>query len=79
MIAELVLTSKLTVTPEAARLIFAGIVTDSNRFMYSKTCQNTFMLAGQLVATGFDLQSIYQNLYEESWVNVRFKIICYRK
>ncbi|RUO86303.1 DHH family phosphoesterase [Spiroplasma endosymbiont of Megaselia nigra] len=73
MIAELVLTSKLIVTPEAAKLIFTGIVTDSNRFMYSKTFHNTFMLAGQLVATGFDLQSIYQNLYEESWVNVRFK------
>ncbi|WP_338955416.1 bifunctional oligoribonuclease/PAP phosphatase NrnA [Spiroplasma endosymbiont of Polydrusus cervinus] len=73
MIAELVLTSSLTVTPQAARLIFTGIVTDSNRFMYSKTCQETFMLAGQLVATGFDLQSVYQNLYEDSWVNVRFK------
>ncbi|WP_425380081.1 DHH family phosphoesterase [Spiroplasma endosymbiont of Stenodema calcarata] len=73
MIADLVLTSKLEVSSVAARLIFTGIVTDSNRFMYNKTCGETLMLAGQLVAKGFDLQSIYKNLYEESWKNVCFK------
>ncbi len=73
MIAEFVLTSKLEVSAAAARLIFTGIVTDSNRFIYNKTCGETFMLAGQLVAKGFDLQNIYQNLYEEQWANVCFK------
>lgn len=79
MIAELVITSKLIITPKAARLIFTGIVTDSNRFMYNKICQKTFILVGQLFATGFDFQSIYKNLYEESWKNVCFKNYLFSK
>lgn len=73
MIADLVLTSKLKVSAAAARLIFTGIITDSNRFMYNKTSRETLTLAGELLAKGFDLQNIYHNLYEESWVNVCFK------
>ncbi|MBH8622777.1 MULTISPECIES: DHH family phosphoesterase [Spiroplasma] len=73
MIADLVLTSKLKVSAAAARLIFTGIITDSNRFMYNKTSLETLTLAGQLLAKGFDLQNIYHNLYEESWTNACFK------
>ncbi|AHF60520.1 putative DHH family exopolyphosphatase [Spiroplasma mirum ATCC 29335] len=73
MVSELVFHSKLKVSPETARLLYTGIITDSNRFLFRNTTNVTLILASKLLATGFDVQEIYQNLYLESWANVKFK------
>lgn len=55
----------LKLTPEAAKLIYAGIVGDTGRFMYANTRRVTFQYAGELIDTGIDIQTIYNQLYEK--------------
>ncbi|MBM6617476.1 DHH family phosphoesterase [Bacillus suaedaesalsae] len=53
----------LTLNQEGARLIYAGIVGDTGRFLFPSTNVHTFKYAGELVEYGFDFTSIYENLY----------------
>lgn len=48
---------------EAARLIYAGIVGDTGRFMFPNTTKKTFQFAADLVVYDFDRTDLYTNLY----------------
>jgi len=50
---------------EAARLLYAGIVGDTGRFMFSSTTEKTFQYAAELVAYPFDREQLYTDLYRE--------------
>lgn len=66
MVYELYLAGKeqgLILSKEAARLIFAGIVGDTGRFLFQSTNPKTFSYAGELIETGFSYPEIYENLY----------------
>lgn len=66
MIYELYLHGKekgLRMNPEAARLLYAGIVGDTGRFLFPSTTRKTFQYATDLVAYDFDRQDLYTNLY----------------
>lgn len=45
---------KLVMTKDAARLLYAGIVGDTGRFMYPATTPTTFRLTAELLEFGFD-------------------------
>ncbi|MBM7660555.1 phosphoesterase RecJ-like protein [Bacillus mesophilus] len=53
----------LVLTQEGARLIFAGIVGDTGRFLFPSTNTRTFKYAGELVEYGFELPTLYEGLY----------------
>src|SRR5699024_11648266 len=60
MIYELSLNNdKLKMNEEAARLIYAGIVGDTGRFMFPNTTNKTFRYAAQLIEYSFDRQKLY--------------------
>ncbi|MFC4321071.1 DHH family phosphoesterase [Litchfieldia salsa] len=66
LIYELYLHGKdngLTLTKEAARLIYAGIIGDTGRFLFPSTNPRTFTYAGELVSHDFSFPEIYENLY----------------
>ncbi|WP_378210387.1 DHH family phosphoesterase [Anoxybacteroides rupiense] len=66
MIYEFYLAGKekgLVMTKEAARLIYAGIVGDTGRFLFSRTSSKTFQYASELVEYGFSLTDLYDELY----------------
>ncbi|MBD8068962.1 DHH family phosphoesterase [Bacillus sp. PS06] len=66
LIYELYLHGKsagLRLTKEAARLIYAGIIGDTGRFLFPSTNPRTFTYAGELVSYGFSFSDIYENLY----------------
>ncbi|WP_440896101.1 DHH family phosphoesterase [Amphibacillus sp. Q70] len=50
-------------TTEVARLLYAGIVGDTGRFLYPNTTAKTFAIASKLVKYPFDRTEIYQNMY----------------
>lgn len=54
----------LTMTEEAARLLYAGIVGDTGRFLYPSTTDKTFQYAGELIHYGFDRTSLYNGIYD---------------
>lgn len=66
MIYELFLTGKeagFQMSDQAARLIYAGIVGDTGRFLFPSTTQKTFQYAADLVSYDFDRSEIYSGMY----------------
>jgi phosphoesterase RecJ-like protein len=56
----------LTLTKEAARFIFAGIVGDTGRFLYPSTSSKTFQYAAQLIEMGVSFPELYNEMYKMS-------------
>ncbi|OTN77552.1 hypothetical protein A5886_002652 [Enterococcus sp. 8G7_MSG3316] len=52
----------LTMTKEAARLLYAGIVGDTGRFLYPATTATTLRLAAELLDRGFDAPKINRQI-----------------
>lgn len=60
-------------TTEIARLLFAGIVGDTGRFLYPSTTAQTFEVASKLVQYPFDRSEIFNNMYEMELPLAKFK------
>ena len=58
--------NELTMTQEAARLLYAGIVGDTGRFLYPATTATTLRLAAELLDYGFDAPKINRQLDQGS-------------
>ncbi|RLL47875.1 bifunctional oligoribonuclease/PAP phosphatase NrnA [Oceanobacillus piezotolerans] len=68
MIFELYLEGKedgLQMNEKAARLLYAGIVGDTGRFLFPSSTKKTFQYAAELVTYSFDRTQLYQQLYSE--------------
>lgn len=51
-------------TDEAARLLFAGIVGDTGRFLFQSTTDRTFEVASDLIKYDFDRPQLFAEMYE---------------
>ncbi|WOV88599.1 bifunctional oligoribonuclease/PAP phosphatase NrnA [Sporosarcina oncorhynchi] len=49
----------------AARLLFAGIVGDTGRFIFPSATVRTFEIAGELIKYDFDRTKLFADMYEE--------------
>ncbi|MFW5894693.1 MAG: DHH family phosphoesterase [Bacillota bacterium] len=70
ILTDLCMQKGLKVSKKAATFLFAGLVTDSGRFMYPQTSTLTFKAAAFLSENGADIQWVYDNLYVE---DINFK------
>jgi phosphoesterase RecJ-like protein len=52
-------------TPEVARALYVGLITDTGRFMYENTGPRAHEMAAELIEAGVDVQDVYRRLYEE--------------
>ncbi|MGK7377994.1 bifunctional oligoribonuclease/PAP phosphatase NrnA [Planococcus shenhongbingii] len=48
----------------AARLLYAGIIGDTGRFLFPSTTQKTFEVAGELIKYDFDRNELHNGMYE---------------
>lgn len=67
MIYEFYLSFKdrgLKLSDEAARLLFAGIVGDTGRFIYPSTTDKTFAYAGELIHYNFSRPELFNQMYD---------------
>lgn len=53
----------LKLNDSGARLLYAGIVGDTGRFLFPSTTKQTFQFAAELVTYHFDRPALYQDLY----------------
>lgn len=53
----------LVMNDEGARLLYAGIVGDTGRFLFPSTTKRTFQYAAELVTYKFDRTALYNDLY----------------
>ena len=75
LIAALAKESGLKMTPQAAKALFTGMVTDSGRFRYDSTSAQTFMLASYLMEQRFDTNDIYGNLYADDYEFIKLRAL----
>ena len=73
------LRDRLVMTPEAARYIYCGMVTDSGRFRYRDVSGETLRLAGMLLDFGIDTDTLYANLYLDTPEAFRFEAYAKKK
>jgi len=68
LIYELADTSngKLIMTDNAARLLYAGIIGDTGRFLFPSTTERTFAAASALVKKDFSFTELFDKMYETS-------------
>lgn len=73
LITEFALESGLRLSPDSAKALYTGMVTDSGRFRYDATTSNTFRLASELMKEKFDTMEIYARLYEDDLAHVQLR------
>lgn len=54
----------LKMSDEAARLLYAGIVGDTGRFLYPSTTEKTFAYASELIKYKFNRTELFDRMYE---------------
>jgi phosphoesterase RecJ-like protein len=54
----------LKMNDESARLLYAGIVGDTGRFLFPSTSEKTFTYAGELIRYSFSRTEMYDRMYE---------------
>lgn len=57
-------THKWQMSDAAARLLFAGIVGDTGRFIFPSASERTFEVAGQLIKSNFNRTELFDGMYE---------------
>lgn len=79
MIADFCMTfpDELKVTPEAAKLLYTGMVTDSGRFRYSSTSGDTMRCGAFLLDFGIDTDTLFANLYLDDYSELVYKAYIY--
>ena len=72
VVTKFAIENNLKLTEKAAEYLYAGLVTDTGRFMYSSTTPDTFEAAKVLLSTGYKPQEFYNKLYNRDLNFVRF-------
>lgn len=67
---------KELIDKDTATLLYAGMLTDSNRFTYSQVTDNTLLIAAMLKARGVDQERLCRDLFEtKSFAQIRAESI----
>ena len=70
LVFEIIERLNFPIDKDIASLIYTGLCTDTNRFLYSNVTEYTFYVAGRLLSLGADSEYIYRNLYQSKPMKV---------
>ena len=70
---------ELKINVDAAKYIYTGMVTDSGRFRFRSVSGDTMRLAGLLLDTGIDTDTLYAHLYMKDFKSFKFESYVYKK
>lgn len=74
MVLEFIYKNRIKIDSDIAAIIYAGIISDSDRFLLSYTSSDTFMLVGKLLRDyPFDITEVYKNIYDRPINERRFE------
>jgi bifunctional oligoribonuclease and PAP phosphatase NrnA len=54
-----------TITPDIAKALYVGLVTDTGRFMYENTTPIAHRMAAEMIEAGVEPHKVYRELYED--------------
>lgn len=69
LVYEIIKKLNLPMDKEIATLLYAGLVTDTGRFLYANISELTFYTAAELYKIGADFEMIYKNLYQNKEIS----------
>ena len=73
LVYDLVENTDLVMNKDVAETLFAGIVGDTNRFLFGNSIDKTFSVVSQMVSKyNIDITKIYHNLYNRPLTEVNF-------
>ena len=70
---------QLVMTPEAAKYLYTGMVTDSGRFQYDSVSGDTLRCAGYLLDQGIDTDRLFAQLYLHDFEELKFRAQVYKR
>lgn len=74
LVIELAFHTPLKMNEKAALKLYTGIISDTNRFMYSYTSAKTFELVSRLIKqTKLDFTKVYEDLYIRPFKELKFQ------
>lgn len=74
IIIDFVFSVNLKVTKEAAEKLYMGVISDTNRFLFSYTTPKTFDLISKLIKkTNINIVPLYDNLYLRTLKEIKFQ------
>lgn len=72
MVYDLLKNTKLQINTDIAETIYAGIVADTNRFLFNNSTKETFKTVSEMLDLyNIDITKIYQNLYKRPMNDIR--------
>lgn len=63
---------EFSLSNQAKELILAGIVADTNRFLFPSTTNETFNVAAEMKKSGVNFKNVYDKLYRRSFKEVQY-------
>lgn len=74
LVLQLIYNTKLSINESGAYALYAGIIGDTNRFLYYYTSPTTFDLVSKLIRdTKIDITKVYENMYIKSIEDLKFQ------
>lgn len=74
MIIDLINNTKLVMDADVAKLLYLGLVSDTDRFLFQTTSPKTFHLVANLIEqTKIHISEIYPNLYTRPYKEIKFQ------
>ncbi len=74
MIIDLAFNTKLKINKIAAEKLYAGLIADTNRFMFAYSKPKTFEIVAKLIqSTNLDITKVYANLYLRPYKEIKFQ------
>ncbi len=79
MWASLAINSGLKLSSQTAKYFYAGIITDTGRFLHYNTTPDTYYIAYQLVKTGFNRADVHTAIYTKSKEQILFSSYIFKR
>lgn len=70
--ADIFYTSKKIISSECAKYLYAGILTDTGRFLHVNTLPSTYEIVARLVQTGFSRVDVHDAIYARTKKEILF-------
>ena len=74
LVMELAFNTRLKLSVKAAENLYVGLISDTNRFMYSYTTDKTFELVSKLIKeTHINFTALYEKMYLRPFKEIKFQ------
>ena len=72
MVYDLLKGTKLVINKEICEILYAGMVADTNRFLFNNSSSETFSVVSEMISEyNLDITKVYMNLYKRPMAEVK--------